>query len=286
MSKPSLATTPGPTAPPGTTPVTSQTIATVERAADVLVLFARSQEASLGVTEIAQALSLSKAAVHRILASLRTRMLVEVDEDSRRYRLGPTAFALGVAYQSRIDVRQSAAGELAALSHETQETATLSVLSGDSRMYVDQVTPHREIVMSVPLGLMFPLHAGASSKAMLAFLPENELEQALAAPLLALTGSTFTDVGDLRAELARVREQGYATSQGERQAGAASVAAPVFDHEGRPIAAISICGPAERFGQHLQEAVTILPAATARVSSRLGHSSTTKTLTQDLVGRR
>ncbi len=90
--------------------------------------------------------------MHRILASLRTRRLVELDEETRRYRLGPTAFALGVAYQSRIDVRQSAAAELAALSRETQETATLSVLSGDARMYVDQVTPRREIVMSVPLG--------------------------------------------------------------------------------------------------------------------------------------
>ena len=258
----------------GTAPVGSQTIATVERAADVLVLFAGSQEPSLGVTEIAQALDLSKAAVHRILASLRTRRLVELDEESRRYRLGPTAFALGVAYQSRIDVRQTAAGELAALSRETQETATLSVLSGDGRMYVDQVTPHREIVMSVPLGLMFPLHAGASSKAMLAFLPADEVERALAAPLTALTGSTLTDVESLRAELERVRQQGYATSKGERQAGAASIAAPVFDHQGRPIAAISICGPAERFGRRLTEAVAILPAATARVSSRLGHSTT------------
>ena len=92
----------------------SQTIATVERAADVLVLFSESGERTLGVTEIAQRLTLSKAAVHRILASLRTRALVEVDETTRRYSLGPAAFALGVAYQAHIDVRGTAAPELRA----------------------------------------------------------------------------------------------------------------------------------------------------------------------------
>ncbi len=166
----------------------------------------------------------------------------------------------------------TAAAELVALSREIEETATLSVLSGDARMYVDQVTPRREIVMSVPLGLLFPLHAGASSKAMLAFLPEADVDRALRAPLPALTGSTLTDARVLREELLEVRAQGFATSAGERQAGAASVAAPIFDHRGRPVAAISICGPAERFGHRVTEVGAALPSITARVSSRLGHS--------------
>ncbi len=254
-------------------PVASQTIATVERAADVLVLFARSQRPSLGVTDIARELALSKAAVHRILSSLRTRQLVCLDEETRRYALGPAAFALGVAYQARIDVRQAAAPELAALAELTGETATLSILTGAARMYVDQVTPQREIVMSVPLGLMFPLHAGASSKAMLAFMSDADVERALSEPLPAFTESTLTDAVSLRAELNRVRAQGFATSAGERQAGAVSVASPVFDHQGRPVAAISICGPAERFGTQLDVAAEVLPAATSRVSARLGHSS-------------
>ena len=256
----------------------SQTIATVERAADVLVLFSESGERTLGVTEIAQRLTLSKAAVHRILASLRTRALVEVDETTRRYSLGPAAFALGVAYQAHIDMRGTAAPELRALSAATHETATLSVFSGHGRIYVDQVTPAREIVMSVPLGLAFPLHAGASSKALLAFLPESEIETVLEAlpevPPEAPPGPEPAPVIDraaLREELGEIRRRGYATSNGERQAGAASIAAPVFDHSGRPVAALSVCGPAERFGPHMETAQRLLPEATARVSARLGY---------------
>jgi len=246
----------------------SQTIATVERAADVLVLFSECGERTLGVTEIAQRLTLSKAAVHRILASLRTRALVEVDETTRRYSLGPAAFALGVAYQAHIDVRGTAAPELRALSAATQETATLSVFSGHGRIYVDQVTPAREIVMSVPLGLAFPLHAGASSKALLAFLPEVEIEGVLE----GLHGSgSVVDPDALREELREIRRRGFATTNGERQAGAASIAAPVFDHSGRPVAALSVCGPAERFVPQLATAQQLLPEATARVSARLGY---------------
>ena len=150
---------------------------------------------------------LSKAAVHRILASLRTRALVEVDETTRRYSLGPAAFALGVAYQAHIDVRGTAAPELRALSAATQETATLSVFSGHGRIYVDQVTPAREIVMSVPLGLAFPLHAGASSKALLAFLPDAEIDAILKGPA---GGRRRRRPGDaLRQELAEIRRRGY-----------------------------------------------------------------------------
>ncbi len=258
----------------------SQTIATVERAADVLVLFSESGERTLGVTEIAQRLALSKAAVHRILASLRTRALVEIDESTRRYSLGPAAFALGVAYQAHMDVRGTAAAELRELSAATHETATLSVFSGHGRIYADQVTPAREIVMSVPLGLAFPLHAGASSKALLAFLPEAEIEAVLEAlpeaqreaqPEAQPGTGAGVDRDALREELRQIRRRGYATSNGERQAGAASIAAPVFDHSGRPVAALSVCGPAERFGPHMDQARRLLPEATARVSARLGY---------------
>jgi len=251
--------------------VGSQTIATVERAADVLTLFARSEDATLGVTEIAQSLGLSKAAVHRILASLRSRSFVELDEDSRRYSLGPASFELGLSYLARIDVRSLAAPELAWLSRETQETATLSVLAGDGRIYVDQVTPPREIVMSVPLGQRFPLHAGSSSKALLAFLPNEEVENYLQGQLRQFTETTRTEPDELRRDLAQIRSRGFATSAGERQAGAASVAAPVLDHSGRPIAAMSVCGPAERLAAELDHAAALLLESAARVSVRMGH---------------
>lgn len=234
------------------------------------MLFGRVTEHDLGVTEIAAELSLSKAAVHRILTSLRSRGLIELDEDSRRYRLGPASLALGLTYLDRLDVRGIARPELVALSRETQETATLSMRTGSTRVYVDQVTPDREVRMSVTLGVPYPLHAGGSSKAFLAFLHEAEIDRYLAGDLQALTGQTVVDPAALRVELARIRELGYASSYGERKPGAASVAAPVFDHHGEPVAVVSVSGPAERFRDEADRCADLLLRSTARISAQMG----------------
>jgi DNA-binding IclR family transcriptional regulator len=246
--------------------VGGQTAATVERAADVLVLFTENERRTLGVTEIAAALRLSKPAVHRILGSLRSRGLVDLDETTHRYSLGLTAMRLGLAYLDRLDVRRLAGPELAALSRGTGETATLSIRTGDHRVYVDQVTPPREVIMAITLGVPYPLHAGASAKALLAFLGDAELGAYLA-------DAPVADPGALRRELGRIRARGYARSFAERQPGAGSVAAPILDHHGRPVAAISVCGPLERFETEAGACAAALLETTGRLSARMGHQS-------------
>ena len=252
----------------------SQSIAAVERAIDVLLLFGLGGKGDLGVTEISSELGLSKAAVHRILTSLRSRDLIALDTESRRYQLGPAALGLGRAYLQRIDVRSMAAPELAWLSAESSETATLSIRTGDVRMYVDQVIPDREVRMEVALGVPYPLHAGASSKAFLAYLQPAELDAYIArSGLSRMTDATVTDEKALRAELAEIRGRGYALSFGERMAGAASAAAPVLDHENRPSAVVSVAGPVERFRSEVDRAVALLLEATGRLSTKMGHVS-------------
>lgn len=250
----------------------SQTIAGVERALDVLSLFGNDEVTDLGVTEVADRLDLSKSVVHRILSSLRVKGYVELDEDSRRYRLGPAILTLGLSYLDRLDVREVARDALRELVRRTEETATLSVRSNDHRVYVDQVTPSRDIKMVVQLGSAHPLHAGGSSKAMLAFLPEVERESYLTSRTLdAITPLTITSADELRQELAAIRAQGYAESLGERQAGAGSVAAPVFGHDGNVVGVISVCGPVERFTDEVASCARHLLEVTRDVSRRLGH---------------
>ncbi len=251
-----------------------QTVTAIERAADVLTLFANADSSTLGVTEIAQQLELSKAVVHRILTSLRRKAYIELDEETRRYSLGSAALNLGLSQMQRLDVRTVARTFMQGLSDATRETATLSIRSGDHRSYIDQITPSREVKMTVQLGQPFPLHAGASSKVFLAFLPESERDEYLGSgDLERLTEHTLTDQRSLRDEIRRIREQGYATSSSERQAGASSVASPIFDHEGRPIAVMSVCGPTERFADEVEAARDLLLAATKSVSEKLGYRS-------------
>ncbi|MFV2000110.1 MAG: IclR family transcriptional regulator [Acidimicrobiia bacterium] len=249
---------------------TGQTIASVERAADVLNVFTELDGATVGVTELAQHLGLSKAVVHRILTSLRVKGFVGIDESTHRYSLGPAALALGLTYLQQIDVRDEARSVLRGLSERTNETATLSVRRGDVRIYVDQITPPREVKMTVQLGHPYPLHAGGSSKALLAHLPESAIDEYLIGPLDALSSVTITDPDEIREELERIRTQGYAVSFGERQEGASSIAAPVFDHENHPIAAISVCGPVERFREKIDDIAPILLEATRQLSRKLG----------------
>jgi DNA-binding IclR family transcriptional regulator len=256
---------------PRLVPEPRQTILAVSRAADVLALFADSDEQTLGVTEIAQALGLSKAVVYRILSSFRSKGFVELDETTRRYSLGERALHLGLAYQKRLDVPRLARPQLEGLSRATDETATLSLRTGWERVYVDQVTPDRDVKMVVQIGLRVPLHAGASSKAFLAFLDADEQQEYLNGTLDRLTKLTVTNAKALRKEISEIRERGYAASFGERMEGAGSVAAPVFGHDGRPVAVISVCGPVERFREEADESAKLLLEATAGLSRQLGH---------------
>ena len=252
----------------------SRRVATIERAADVLFLFTEDERTSLGVTEIANDLGISKAVVHRILASLRDRDLVVSDPSTRKYSLGPAVLTLAASYREQLDVRPMALEAMERLCQATGETATLSIRNGFHRIYVDQVTPPLEVRMTVQTGRPYPLHAGSSSKAFLAFLSEDEQKQFFSDEALdPLTPITVVDPAALRRELDQIRKQGFAMSLGERQAGAASVAAPVFDREG-PVAVISVCGPLERLRDQVAEVAVLVLEETRSLSTRLGYRST------------
>ncbi len=245
-------------------------VAAIERAVDVLFLFTRSSN-TLGVTEISRELGVSKAVVHRILTSLCDRALLTVDPESRRYALGPAVLELAAAYRDQLDIRELALNEMRRLSAETDETATLSVRHGNRRVYVAQITPPREVKMTVPIGGSFPLHAGASSKAFLAWLSDGEIDHYLAEnPLDSLTEATIVAVDELRAELDRIRQQGFAVSLGERQHDAGSVAAPILDHNHQPVAVISISGPIERFRDKIARSAASVVETTRGLSTKLG----------------
>ena len=257
--------------PSGASGSRTQTIAAVERAADVMLHVAQSPSTSLGVTEIATDLGMSKAVVHRILNSLRTRGLIEMNAETRRYQLGAMAVMLGLSSLNRFDLRQHVRPVLVDLARVTNETATMSVRTGNTRIYLDQVTPQREVIMSVSLGVAYPLHAGASSKALLAFLPDDEIDAYLHGSLSQLTDSTVTNVAVLRRELREIRERGWASSSQERQAGASAVAAPVLDRNNSPAAVISIGGPAERFEGVIESCTAHLLRAVKGLSQQLGY---------------
>ncbi len=258
-------------AQPDSDAASSASVNGIERALEVLRLFGESDATTLGVTEIAKQLGMSKAVVHRVLTACRAQKFVDLDGKTHRYRLGTSAMYLGLAYLDRLDVRALGHDVLLALVQATGETATLSVRVGWSRVYIDQVVPDRDVRMVVQLGRPFPLHTGASSKAMLAFLPAAERAEYFdTQDLVRLTTATVTERDALSAQLEQVRERGYASSFGERDASAGSVAAPVFDRDGHLSAVISVSGPLERFRGESEQAAALLLDATQGLSQQLG----------------
>lgn len=246
------------------------------RAVSVINLLAENAPEGMGVSAVSRELQLPKTVAHRILKELVALAFLRFDESTKHYRLGPGALQVGMAALRGLDVPVLARPYLRRLVQQTGETATLSVRQGWERVYIDQVLSPHEIRMSVPLGTSHPLHAGSSSKAILAALSDEEIQEYLdARPLTSITDATITSKSELLAEIERIREVGYAASSGERQSGAGSVAAAVFTAGGDVFGSISLCGPLDRFDSAVFRSHGELVAKTAKdVSAELGHRST------------
>lgn len=242
------------------------------RALDVINIIAERAPETLGVSTIARELRLPKAVAYRILKELVADDFLSFNEETKRYRLGAGALAVGLAALRALDVPDTARRYLGRLVRDSGETATLSVRQGWYRVYIDQVLSPHEVCMSVSLGTRHALHSGSSSKAILAALPDHEVDEYLSQPLAPVTPYTITDPHLLREELGRIRLRGYAVSIGERQNGAGSVAAPVRYATGQVFGSISLCGPQDRFTPEACAAHGALVAkAAAEISAELGY---------------
>jgi DNA-binding IclR family transcriptional regulator len=189
-----------------------------------------------------------------------------------RYRLGPSAFALGGA-AAEPRVREVAYPTLKRLAYETGETVLLHVLAGTETVCVDKVESPQAVRVTFDVGRRGPLHAGSSGRSLLAFLDPAELEWLL--PRLELrryTDRTITNLSDLSEELERVRQRGYAVSYGELDPGVYSIGAPIRNALGRLEAGVTVVGPESRWTEDLHRLqVEKTLAAARRISELLGH---------------
>ncbi|MBK7896267.1 MAG: IclR family transcriptional regulator [Anaerolineaceae bacterium] len=152
------------------------------------------------------------------------------------------------------------------------ETATLEILSGDdSVLIIDEVIGNHLVGSSQSLGTRWPMVATSTGVAMLAHLPEGFVAAVLAKPLVSLTPKTVTDTAVLRQELAKTRQRGYSFLQEWLEEGLIVVGAPLFNHDGQVVAAISLGGPAIRFPATREPEMGQLVKQTAqRISAKLG----------------
>lgn len=243
----------------------------VERA--VLVLQALGgDDRGRRLSELSRELGLSKSTLSGLLSTLERYGLVERDPDSRVFRLGMGLLDLGGAVLRRLDLRELARPSLRRLSEASGETAILHVRDGEEAVIVDRSEPPRQLKVVAPLGHRLPPFAGSVAKAILATLPEREAAALVRSrPLPTFTSRSITTPDRYLAELARVREDGYALEDDEYLAGVHAVSAAILDAGGRAVATLSVAAVRARVTSERIRALGPVVAEAARdVSRRLG----------------
>jgi DNA-binding IclR family transcriptional regulator len=257
----------------------------VLRAVRILKAFGRTN-AELSLADLVRQVGLNKTTTYRLLTALEAEGLVQRTPEGEAYRLGPELLALGSRALGASDLRHASRAELFALAQATRETASIEVLVGPHALIVDEAAGTHVVGTLPSVGTRWPAHATSTGKALLAYLPEDELDGLLAEPLPELTPRTITDPQALRREIARVRERGYATNVEELEPGFMAVAVPVRASGGRVLAALGIGGPRLRLSpERLADIAKQLPASAARISERLGFRSPSDVRTGREPGR-
>jgi DNA-binding IclR family transcriptional regulator len=224
-----------------------------------------------GVTELANELSLNKTTVFRIVRALEQGGMLTRDPARETYRLGPELIVLGAHALRSADLRSVARQQLESLAEHTGESATLEVLVGDDTLILDEVLGQFFLGGSGEIGTRWPAHATSTGKVLLAAL----LRQGGTLPrrLQARTSKTITSVAKLERELSLVQKRGYAVAREELEPGFLAIGAPVHNHEGRVIAALSIGGPTGRLAAgRIQTLGKLVRSAADEVSRALGAS--------------
>lgn len=243
-------------------------VQSVDRAITILELLAH--QGTLGVTELSRELGVHKSTASRLVSALEVRGLVEQVEERGKYRLGPGVLRLAGATTARLDLVKEARSVLRRLAADTGETINLTVLATGAALYIDQVVSPTVIATYDWVGQHIPLHATSNGKVLISETPAAELP-ALLRDLAAYTPQTITDREVLLAELAEVRDQGYAIARDELDQGLTALAAPIRNAHGEIVASLSVSGLSYRFGdERVAELVPLTRQAAADASARLG----------------
>jgi IclR family transcriptional regulator, KDG regulon repressor len=209
------------------------------------VLAGHSEDCSL--VELCTALKLHKSTVHRLLMVLEQHHLVDRNPETGKYRLGLKLFELGSKAMASLDLGELAGPYLMRLQRETQETVNLGVLDQGDVLYVAKIDSQRNLRMVARVGHRYPAYCTALGKAMLAGLPDAEVDAIVSqSGLKPKTRTTLTTLKALKDDLTRVRARGYAIDDEENEEGARCVGVAVRDYLGQPRAAISVSAPAVR----------------------------------------
>jgi len=257
----------------------SNPLGTLEKCVQILTLF--SDSPVLQVSEIAEKMGQPRSTAYRYVAALRANHLVEEAEDGPGYRLGPKILELA-ASMSRRPLRDVAKPYLARIGRETGETVILLGLRDQVGVCLEKVDGNQTLRVSYDRGDVYPLHASATGKAILAYLDRKEQKQIIKTiGLKSFTPTTITQSSILEREFEKIRENGFSESDGELIEGTQGIAAPIFSFSGRVVASIGVSVPQHRGeGENRRLLIQSLTEAAEQITQELTSQQAEPTYTQ------
>ena len=259
MKEPSSATqAPEAASPPAVGPKV------LEKTLRVLDLFT-AERPSWTVSEIARELAMPTATAHRIVRALEARSYL--DRASNGYRLGFAAVDLGRRAMASVDLRSRLGTVLRELGRATEETVLLTIYDETRRgsLCIDRIETTHSLRLTIDIGRVTPIHAGASAKALLTYLDEPLIEDVLSRPLERFAPGTIVNPRALRRELAEIRSRGWASSYEENNVGAWGLAAPILVG-GQVVASVGLAAPTARYSEPAVRSLAKLVTSAARDS--------------------
>jgi IclR family acetate operon transcriptional repressor len=245
----------------------------IQRAFSLLNAFSDTQP-EWGLNVLAETVGLNKTTAYRLLSALEIEGMVSRDKNSGIYRLGPGAINLGGRALRTNNLNIVSHTELEKLAGITGETVTLEILVDCDVLVIDQVQGSHMLGAAQDIFARWPAHATSTGKVLLAYLPAGHCEELLSGPLKKYTENTITKKTKLDEELAQIRALGYGTVYEELELGFIASAAPVINHNGQVVAAISVGGPSVRFQkERMDEIIDMVVKAAGQISKKIGFLS-------------
>ncbi|MEH6993941.1 IclR family transcriptional regulator [Neobacillus drentensis] len=247
-------------------------VKSVSRALDIIALVGM-KKGGLGVTEIANQIDINKSSVFRTLSTLVQYGYIEQDVETGKYKLGYKFLDISSKLLESIDIRSEAKPFLKELENKTNEVIHLVVYDQAEVVYIEKLEGTETLRTHSKVGKRAPMHCTSVGKAILAHLPENDVLSILDGKGMPYhTDHTITSIEAILQELKQIRQRGYALDLEENEYGITCIAAPVFDHLGKVVAAVSISGPTTRMTKdRLTHLGPIMIQTSHQLSARLGH---------------
>lgn len=226
--------------------MSQDTVQSVSRAIDILECFAQ-VKTEWNLIELSEKIGLAPSTTHRLLNTLIQRRLIEQDVKSGKYKIGTRLLLISGSIMNNSNLRTLARPLLTELANQTSETVHLSILNGDEVFYLDKLESPKSISIRSRIGQTLPAHVSGVGKVLLAYLPEEQLNDFLEkVELKQFTQKSMTNREQLKEHFRQIKRQGYAIDNEEVEEGLICFAAPVFTLDQQVIAAISVSGPVYR----------------------------------------